>query len=167
MQYDSSRGITTGNRAVIHQDSAGVPGATEAGDAFGKALASGDLDADGYDDAIVGIPREDIGTAADAGGILVLRGSAQCLDGAASQWLESSAPTAGETFVAGLAAARFTADTPGDLPASAPGENTDDGVVWVFPSGSGGDTAAGSWTYDGGSLGAPVTDALYGAAIDD
>ncbi|MER5969663.1 FG-GAP repeat protein [Streptomyces sp. NPDC002055] len=115
VQYGSSRGITTGNRAVIHQGTAGVPGAAEPGDAFGRALASGDLDADGYDDAIVGIPGEDIGTAADAGGLVVLWGSPAGLSGASSQWLESAAPRAGEAYGAGLAAARFTAGTPGDL----------------------------------------------------
>lgn len=51
------------------------------------------------------------------------------------------------------------------LLAAAPGENTSDGVVWVFSAGSGGVGAAGSWSY-GGSLGAPYMDALYGAVID-
>ncbi|MGP3980879.1 FG-GAP repeat protein [Streptomyces sp. KR80] len=115
VQYGSSRGITTGNRTVVHQDSAGVPGASEAGDAFGTTLASGDLDADGYDDAIVAAPTEDLGTTADAGGLVILWGSPQGLSGTDSQWLESAAPAAGEKFGSALAAARFTGDTPGDL----------------------------------------------------
>ncbi|MFD5112604.1 FG-GAP repeat protein [Streptomyces sp. NPDC058391] len=115
VQYGSAKGITTSSRAVIHQDSSGVSGAAEAGDGFGEALASGDLDSDGYDDAVVGIPGEDIGTVADAGGIVILWGSPKGLAGASSQWLEAGRPTAGKTFGAGLAAARFTADTPGDL----------------------------------------------------
>ena len=53
------------------------------------------------------------------------------------------------------------------LLASAPGENTGDGVVWVLPAGPGGITATGSWTYGGGSLNAPSSDAAYGAAIDE
>ncbi|MEU6080098.1 FG-GAP repeat protein [Streptomyces sp. NPDC047108] len=115
VQYGSSRGITTGSRAVIHQGTAGVAGAAEPGDAFGRAVASGDLDADGYDDAIVGIPGEDLGTVTDAGGLVILWGSPQGLSGAASQWLESSVPGAGQNFGAGLAAAHFTGETPGDL----------------------------------------------------
>ncbi|WP_411978193.1 FG-GAP repeat protein [Streptomyces scopuliridis] len=75
VQYGSAKGITTTNRAVLSRNTPSVPGAAEAGDGFGKALASGDLDSDGYDDAIVGIPGEDIGTVADAGGIVILRGS--------------------------------------------------------------------------------------------
>ncbi|MFJ9031947.1 FG-GAP repeat protein [Streptomyces sp. NPDC102274] len=115
VQYGSAKGITTTGRAVIGQNTPGVPGAAEAGDGFGKALASGDLDSDGYDDAIVGIPGEDIGTVADAGGIVILWGSPKGLSGGAGQWLEADRPTAGKRFGAGLAAARFTADTPGDL----------------------------------------------------
>ncbi|MFG2194955.1 FG-GAP repeat protein [Streptomyces sp. NPDC048639] len=115
VQYGSSRGITTGSRAVIHQGTAGVQGAAEPGDAFGRAVASGDLDGDGYDDAIVGIPGEDIGTVSDAGGLVILWGSPQGLSGTASQWLESSVPGAGQNFGAGLAAAHFTGGTPGDV----------------------------------------------------
>lgn len=114
VQYGSSKGITTTNRAVFHQDTAGVPGAAEPGDAFGKFVASGDLDADGYDDAIVGIPGEDLGTTSNAGGIVILWGTSNGLSGYQSQWLESDTPVAGQNFGAGLAAAHFTSDTPGD-----------------------------------------------------
>lgn len=115
VQYGSSRGIGTSDVARFSQSTAGVAGAAEAGDAFGKAVATGDLDGDGYDDAIVGIPGEDIGTLADAGGAAILWGSKAGLTGAASDWLETEEPTAGERFGVGLAAAHFTDETPGDL----------------------------------------------------
>ncbi|MET8680912.1 FG-GAP repeat protein [Streptomyces sp. NPDC004647] len=131
VQYGSSGGITAGNRTVIDQDTAGVPGATEPGDSLGKSLASGDLDGDGYDDAIVGVPGEDIGTLADAGGVIILWGSPQGLSGSAAQWLESDMPRQQETFGAGLAAARFSGDTPGDLLAVL---DRDDLGIYLFGS---------------------------------
>lgn len=115
VQYGSSRGIGTSDVARFSQSTGGVAGAAEAGDAFGKAVATGDLDGDGYDDAVVGIPGEDLGTVADAGGVAILWGSKAGLTGAASDWLETQEPTAGEQFGVGLAAAHFTDETPGDL----------------------------------------------------
>ncbi|MGW7047331.1 esterase [Streptomyces avermitilis] len=115
VQYGSSRGIGTTNAARFSQSTADVAGAAETGDAFGRAVATGDLDGDGYDDAIVGVPGEDIGTTKDAGGVAILWGSKSGLSGAASDWLETQEPTAGEQFGSALAAAHFTNDTPGDL----------------------------------------------------
>ncbi|MFC8131204.1 esterase [Streptomyces sp. NPDC057302] len=114
-QYGSSRGIGTTSVARFSQSTAGVAGAAEAGDGFGKAVATGDLDGDGFDDAIVGIPGEDIGDTADAGGVAILWGSKQGLSGAASDWLETQEPTKGEQFGLSLAAAHLTGETPGDV----------------------------------------------------
>lgn len=114
-QYGSSRGIGTTSVARFSQSTAGVAGAAEAGDGFGKAVATGDLDGDGYDDAIVGIPGEDIGDTADAGGVAILWGSKEGLSGASSDWLETQEPTKGEQFGLSLAAAHLTGETPGDV----------------------------------------------------
>ncbi|CAM5609708.1 hypothetical protein SALBM135S_07267 [Streptomyces alboniger] len=115
VQYGSTRGIGTSNVARFSQSTAGVAGAAEAGDGFGKAVATGDLDGDGYDDAIVGIPGEDLDDTVDAGGVAVLWGSKAGLAGSASDWLQTQEPTSGEQFGSGLAAAHFTGETPGDL----------------------------------------------------
>jgi hypothetical protein len=47
-----------------------------AGDLFGTSLALADVDHDGYDDLLVGVPGYDVGGAHDVGGVAVFRGSA-------------------------------------------------------------------------------------------
>ncbi|MGA4847297.1 esterase [Streptomyces sp. G5(2025)] len=115
VQYGSTRGIGTTNVDRFSQSTSGMAGAAEAGDAFGRAVATGDLDADGYDDAIVGIPGEDLGDQADAGGVAILWGSKDGLSGSASDWLQTQEPTKGSQFGLALAAAHLTGDTPGDV----------------------------------------------------
>ncbi|MEI5522281.1 esterase [Streptomyces brasiliscabiei] len=114
VQYGSAGGIDTGDAAVFSQSTSGIAGAAETGDGFGRSVATGDLNGDGFDDAIVGIPGEDLDTKKDAGGAAILWGSQAGLKGAASEWLETQEPTADERFGLGLAAARFTAETEGD-----------------------------------------------------
>ncbi|ELS54856.1 FG-GAP-like repeat-containing protein [Streptomyces viridochromogenes] len=60
---------------VVHQDTTGVPGVGETGDAFGSAVGVGDINGDRYADVVVGAPGEDLGSARDAGMVTVLFGS--------------------------------------------------------------------------------------------
>jgi hypothetical protein len=114
VQYSSADGgLSTTDRSVLHQDTSGVPGGAEAGDGFGRAVASGDLDNDGYDDAVVGIPGEDLAGLSDAGGAVVFWGSPTGLHGSDSTWLENSdEPRAGAHFGRALEAARYFAPDP-------------------------------------------------------
>lgn len=113
VQYSSAGGLSTTKRSVLHQNTAGVPGGAEAGDGFGRAVASGDLDNDGYDDAIVGIPGEDLGALPDAGGATVFWGSPTGLHGSDSTWLENpDEPRAGANFGRAIEAARYFAPDP-------------------------------------------------------
>ncbi|MGZ2360994.1 FG-GAP repeat protein [Streptomyces sp. 372A] len=114
VQYGSAHGLGTSPSAVFSQNTPGVRGAAEAGDSFGASLATGDLNGDGYDDAIVGVPGEDIEPVGDAGGAVVLWGSPQGLTGADSDWLQAAEPRAAARFGSALAAAHFSPDTPGD-----------------------------------------------------
>src|SRR5262245_40475634 len=56
------------------QNAAGVPGISEAGDAFGSALAAGDFNADGYSDLAIGVPGEDLDDT-NTGAVIVIYGS--------------------------------------------------------------------------------------------
>jgi hypothetical protein len=60
--------------SVVTQDSPGMPGAAEAGDAFGVSVAIGYLaGAPGVVDVAVGAPFEDLGIAPDAGSVTIVK----------------------------------------------------------------------------------------------
>jgi hypothetical protein len=61
---------------VWHQDTPGIQGVSETQDFFGEVVATGDVNCDGFDDLIVGAPREDYSSAVDAGTVHVIHGSA-------------------------------------------------------------------------------------------
>jgi hypothetical protein len=58
-----------------HQDTTGVPGTAGTADAFGKALAIGDVDGDGYDDLAVAARYDDEAGPDASGAVDVLYGS--------------------------------------------------------------------------------------------
>jgi hypothetical protein len=155
------------------QDSPGVPGTAEAGDRWGSELSSGDTDGDGRPDLAIGAPGEDVGSVSDAGAVWTLRGAPGGLTATGARSFDQN--SAGVPGVAeasdrwGGQVRLIDADKDGlfGLLASAPGENSDDGVVWVVPASSSGLAAKGSWTYAGASLGAPVAHGRFGAAIDE
>lgn len=78
--YGSPSGLKTSTKRVFSQNSAGVPGGSEAGDRFGSALTTGDLDRDGYTDLVVGVSGENGGS----GLVQVLWGGPRGLSGAAT-----------------------------------------------------------------------------------
>ncbi|MFI6468146.1 VCBS repeat-containing protein [Streptomyces sp. NPDC050538] len=72
--YGSSSGLSAAHRKTITQNTAGVPGTAETGDAFGSATATADLNRDGYADLVVSAPYEDTTRGKDAGLVTVLWG---------------------------------------------------------------------------------------------
>ncbi|MFG2544843.1 FG-GAP repeat protein [Streptomyces sp. NPDC048594] len=155
------------------QDSPGVPGTAEAGDQWGADLSAGDTDGDGHPDLAVGAPGEDIGSVADAGAVWVLRGDPTGFSSAGVKSFDqqlAAIPGAAEKSDRWGAQVRLVdanKDRLFGLLAAAPGENTDDGFMWVVPASSSGLVAQGTWTYDGARLGAPTANARFGAAIDE
>ncbi|TNE89488.1 MAG: hypothetical protein EP330_11135 [Deltaproteobacteria bacterium] len=55
--------------------------ANESGDEFGFALATADVNDDGYDDVLVGAPGETFGSATQTGAVFVLRGGSSKISG--------------------------------------------------------------------------------------
>ena len=77
--YGSKKGLSASRRAVVTQNSPGVPDTAEAGDAFGSATATADLNRDGYADLVVGSPYETTAMGTEAGAVTVLWGSSSGL----------------------------------------------------------------------------------------
>ncbi|MEU5364046.1 FG-GAP repeat protein [Streptomyces sp. NPDC005925] len=158
---------------VWTQNSAGVPGTAELGDGFGADVSLADIDGDGYVDLAVGVPGEDVGTVADAGGVRVLRGSAAGLTPVGAKSFDQSSAgvpgTAeeGDRWGAQVRLADTDADRRSELLAAAPGENTGDGAVWWLAASTAGTVSTGSWSYGAGSLGAFGTEARFGTSIDE
>ncbi|MEU6377754.1 FG-GAP-like repeat-containing protein [Streptomyces sp. NPDC046909] len=72
----SVNGPVTAGKVTLTQNSAGVPGGTETGDAFGAATAWGDVNGDGYADLAIGSPGEDDTVGTDRGNVTVMYGPA-------------------------------------------------------------------------------------------
>lgn len=96
---DASTAPTTGAARLITQNTTGMTGSSaEAYDYFGDVLAAGDVNCDGYDDLVVGVPRENWNSTVDAGMVHVLYGSADgLLEGPASSYLVQGAGPLSET----------------------------------------------------------------------
>jgi hypothetical protein len=72
--YGSASGLKPSTKRVFTQQSAGIPGTAEAGDQFGSALTTADLDRDGFADLVVGVPGEDTDAGLNSGVVEVLWG---------------------------------------------------------------------------------------------
>jgi hypothetical protein len=157
--YGSSKGVTATGNQFWNQDSEGVLDQAENGDAFGRAVATGDFNGDGFTDLLIGVPHETIGTIV-AGAVNVLYGSATGLTADGNQFwnLDSPGiegdPENGAEFGRFLTTADFNHDGYADVAIAAGGESVgtvlDAGAVHVLYGSATGLTADGSqrWTED-------------------
>lgn len=122
--YGSANGISAARRTVLTQNTTGIPGTAEQGDRFGTALASGDLNADGYADLVIGSVGEDVGPDADGGSVTVVWGGKNGLSGGKS--VADPAVSAHDEYGMSLAVGDFDGDDRPDLATGSTGSD-----VWI------------------------------------
>jgi FG-GAP repeat len=143
--YGSAAGLTTTRARLFTQ----VAGAAEVADEFGRALAAGDFNRDGFADLAAGAPGEGVGSAAGAGAVSVLPGSAGGLTATGARLFTQVGGLieGGDQFGAALAAGDFNHNGFADLAAGAPSERVgsvpDAGAVSVWSGSTGGLTTNG------------------------
>jgi hypothetical protein len=113
---------------VFSQDSPGVGGDAEQSDSFGSVLTTGDVDASGIADLVVGAPGEAVGTVTVAGAINVLFGATGGPTGAGQLLHQGttgigSDPEEFDQFGSALDAGDFDGNGQADIAVGAPGES--------------------------------------------
>ena len=124
--YGSSSGLTTTGNQIWTQDSPNIKNGVEPFDWFGKALATGDFNKDGFSDLAVGVPREGISSVNEAGAVNVIYGSMNGLNATATPnefWIQFQFDENGDWFGAALATGDFNNDTIADLAIGVPRED--------------------------------------------
>ncbi|MFF4251811.1 FG-GAP-like repeat-containing protein [Streptomyces sp. NPDC001663] len=167
--YGSAAGPDTARTTNITQNTAGVPGASEWGDGFGRGISVADVNGDGYADVAAGSPSEDLGSVYGAGQVTVLRGAASGLTGTgAVSFNQDTANVPGtaernDFFGSSTALVDTNHDGRAELYVGASGENTFDGAVWSFRNPGAGPVASGSTSFGAGTLGTVADDAGLGS----
>ena len=161
--YGSAAGLTSTGNQGWNQDSSGIKGTAENGDLFGRSLAAGDFDGDGFADLAAGAPGDNPGAKNDAGAVNVIYGTASGLDSAGNQgWTQDSSgipgtAAAGDNFGFAVAAADFGKTSQADLAAGIPGEDpsaaTDGGGLNVIYGGASGLASSGAQYWDENTAG--------------
>ncbi len=133
---------------------------SEAEAAFGRALAAGDVNGDGYEDLAVGAPLAGAPPAGNDfdGAAFLWLGSANGL-GAAPAWAASG--VLGGSFGDDLAIGDVTCDGYDDLLVSGPVEDANEGRVYLYPGGPNGVAAAPTWVAGG----PPTFTTFFGDAL--
>ncbi|MEV5436585.1 VCBS repeat-containing protein [Streptomyces sp. NPDC052682] len=159
--YGAPSGV--GSTTSVTQNTGNVPGTSEKNDYFGYELDLGDVNGDGFQDLVVGVAGENIGSVTDAGALTVLYGSASGLNTAsgAQSFAQSSPGVPGEDEKGDMLGADVklddvTGDGRADLLAGSY-ENTGNGAVLYLPSNGSKITTAGARTVSPSASGVSTT----------
>ena len=133
--YGSSDGFP--NFVTIHQDSPQIGGVAHEGDLFGASIATGDINADGYDDVVVGAPQDYYWpndrycakySCGPVGSINVIFGSSNGLTGSNDRYFRQNSHRVGgrswvgDLFGAAVAIGDINGDGYGDVVVGSPGD---------------------------------------------
>ncbi|PWI17627.1 hypothetical protein DI272_28265 [Streptomyces sp. Act143] len=170
----TSTGFTTTGMTVIHQDTSGVPGGNESGDAFGSSVSVGDYNADGYADALTGAPGEDLVrdgvNRTNAGDAILVKGTSSGLTGTGAVGISqdtSGVPGSTETddrFGSAVSLSDLSGYGRADLTFGTDNEDGGDGILIHLPSNSTGLGWSETVIYSKTTLGTP-TDARLGQTL--
>ena len=161
----ASTGFTTTGMTKITQDTAGVAGANESGDALGTSVSVGDFNADGYADVLTGAPNEDItrsGNRSNAGAVWLFKGTSSGLTGTGS--LSYSQDTTGvpgstekdDKLGSSVSLTDYSGHGRAHLLIGAEGEDTGNGTLLYLPSTASGVNVAKSVYYGITQLATPT-----------
>jgi hypothetical protein len=121
-------GISTKGMIVLSQADKAVAGSAESSAFFGYSIDTGDITGDRIADVLVGVPGKKIGKNAEAGLVVLLRGSSKGLTGAKSQTLSQAtagvpdSPERGDKFGQAVVVLNLDGNTRLDAVVSAPNE---------------------------------------------
>ncbi len=85
--YGNASGLSTSNDEIWHRGTTGINGPLQTSGNFGRALAAGDFDGDGYHDLVAGAPFDGVSGVGQAGSVSVIYGSASGLTQAGDDYI--------------------------------------------------------------------------------
>ncbi|MEV4672352.1 FG-GAP-like repeat-containing protein [Actinomadura geliboluensis] len=135
--HGASGGITTTRAVVLNQESPNVSGGSEPGDAFGTAIATGDMNGDGHADLVVSEPGEDLDATPDAGALILFYGSSTGFTTTVWMGLAADVRGPGDRFGEAVSIGDFNGNGTNDLAAL-----TASGIVQPYYDGATTITAA-------------------------
>ncbi|MYW68782.1 VCBS repeat-containing protein [Streptomyces sp. SID8379] len=153
--HGSPSGPVASGVQTIDQDTAGVPGGGETGDAFGAELDLGDINGDGHLDLVVGTPGEDLDGITNTGSATVLYGAADGsgITGAGAKFYSQDTPGVpnsnekNDYFGTDVHIDDLDDDGRGDVVIGASGENGDNGAVYALHSNTDGSLSSSGGIY--------------------